>query len=91
MEPARLPSWSLVSFSLAADLSIAGLELRVVVLLCGGCSGGGGSLNCQRVLRFMSRFVEWYSFVEASRNPSGSSIPSLSMLYLAITVVLVLA
>ena len=91
MEPARLPSWSSVSFSLAADLSIAGLELRVVVLLCDGCPGGGGTSDCRRVLCCMPWFVEWHSFVEASRRPSGSSIPSLLVLYLAITLVLVLA
>ena len=60
-------------------------------MLCGGCPGGGGLSEDLRVLRCASRFVEWNSFVEASRRSSGSSIPSLLALHLAITVVLVLA
>ena len=72
-------------------LLVADLELVVVVLLCGGFLGGGGSLNGQRVPRCMSWFVEWNSFVESSRRSSGSLTSSLLALYLAITVVLVLA
>src|ERR1041384_1571771 len=91
MEPAHLSSRSSVSFSLAAHLSIADLEIRVVVLLCGGRPGGSGSSNCRRVLCCVSWFVEWHSFVEASCRPSRSSVPSLLVLSLAIAVALVLA
>src|SRR4051794_17819634 len=91
MEPTRLSSRPSASFSLAVDLSIAALEIRVVILLCGGRPGGGGSSNYRRVLCRVSWFVEWHSFVEASCRPSGSSVPSLLVLYLAIAVALVLA
>ena len=89
--PPCLPFGSSVSSFLKMVLLIADLVLVVVVLLCGGCLGGGGSSNGRRVLRCVSRFIEWNSFVEASRRSSGSSISSLLALYLAITVVLVLA
>ena len=91
VEPPCHPFGSSVSSSLAMVLLVIDLELVVVVLLRGGCLGGGGSSNGRRVLRCLSRFVEWNSFVEASRRSSGSSIPSLLALHLAITVVLVLA
>ena len=85
------PFGSSIPSSLAMVLLVDDLELVVVVLLCGGCPGGGGLSEDLRVLRCTSRFVEWNSFVEASRRPLGSSIPSLLALYLAITIVLVLA
>ena len=76
---------------MAVVLLVPGIELVAVVLMCGGCPGGGGLSEDLRVLRCVSQFVEWDSFVKASRHSSGSSIPSLPVLYLAITVVLVLA
>ena len=91
IEPTRLSFRSSVSSSLVMVLTIADLKLGVDVLLCGGCPGGGGSSSGRRVLHRMSWFVEWDSFVKASRHSSGSSIPSLLALYLAITVVLVMA
>ena len=89
--PPCQPFGSSVSSSLAMVLLVADLKLVVVILLCGGCLGGGGSSNGRRVLRCASRFIEWNSFVEAPRRSSGSSTPSLLALYLAITILLVLA
>ena len=85
------PFGSSIPSSLAMVLLIAGFDLVVIVLMCGGCPGGGGLSKDLRVLRYTSRFVEWNSFVEASRRSSGSSIPSLLTLHLAVTVVSVLA
>ena len=72
-------------------LLIADIEFVAVVLLCGRCPGGGGLSEDLRVLRYASGFVEWNSFVEVSRSSSRSSVPSLLTLYLAVTVMLVLA
>ena len=69
-------------------LLIADIGLVAVVLLCGGCPGGGGLSEDVRVLRCASRFVEWNSFVEVSRSSSKSLVPSLLTLHLAVTVVL---
>ena len=91
MELPRLPFGSSASSSLSVILTIGDLKLGVDVLLCGGCPGGSGSASGRRVLRCVSWFVEWDSFVKASRRSSGSSISLLLALYLAITVVLVLA
>ena len=43
--PYRLPSRSSSAFPSAVDLEIADLNLRIGVLLRGGCPGGGGSSN----------------------------------------------
>ena len=45
VDPPCQPFESSVSSSLAIILLVADLELVVVVLLYGGCLGGGGSLN----------------------------------------------
>src|SRR3954463_14215465 len=82
---------SSIPSSLVMVLMVADLELVVVVLLSGGCLGGGGSSKGLQVLRCALRFIEWNSFVEASRRSSGLSIPSLLTLHLAIIIVLVLA
>ena len=77
--------------SLVVVLLVADLELVVIVLMCGGCLGGDGTSNGRRVLYCVLWFIKWNSFVEASHRSSGSSIPSLLTLYLAVTIVLVLA
>src|SRR3954466_4922670 len=85
------PSGSSVPSCLVMVLLVTDLELVVVILLSGGCLGGGGSSKGLRVLRCALRFVEWDSFVEASRRSSGSSISSLPVAHSITTVVLILA
>src|SRR3954467_15685188 len=77
--------------SLVMVLLVADLELVVVILLSGGCMGGGGSSKGMRTLHRASRFVEWDSFVEASRRSSGSSISPLLVAHSITTVVRILA
>ena len=62
--PSHLPSRSSIAFPSMMDLAIADLGFRIGVLLRGGCPGGGGSSSSRRVLRCVSRFVEWDSCVE---------------------------
>src|SRR3954470_14357835 len=85
------PSGSSIPPSLVMVLLVADLELVVVILLSGGCLGGGGLSKGMRVLRCASRFVEGDSFVEASRRSSGSSISPLPVAHSITTVVRVLA
>ena len=76
---------------LAMVLLVAGIGLVAIVLMCGGCPGGGGLSEGLRVLRCASRLAEWNSFVGVPRSSPGSLIPSSPVLHLVVTTVLDLA
>src|SRR4051812_19278230 len=84
-------SGSSSAFMSAMDLAVTDLDLRIDVLLRGGCLVGGGSSGGRRVLRCVLRFVERDPFVESSRLSFRSSSSSSSVMDLAAAVVLVLA
>ena len=87
----RAPFGSSVPPFLAVVLLVAGIGLVAVVLMCGGCVGGGGLPKGLRVLCCTSRLVEWNSFVGVPRGSPGSSVSLSSALHLIVVTVLDLA
>src|SRR4051812_49302795 len=63
---------------------LAGLSLRVTVLLGGGCLGDGGSSSIWRVRCCVWRLVKWGSSVASWVLSSGSSSAFPSVMDLAV-------
>ena len=87
----RAPFGSSIPPFLAMVLLVAGIGLVAVVLICGGCPGGGGLLEGLRVLRCASCLAERDSFVGVSRGSPGSSVSLPPALHLIVITVLDLA
>jgi len=72
-------------------LLVASVGLIAIVLMCGGCPGGGGLSKGLRVLRCASRLAERDSFVGVPRGSPGSPVSLSPALHLIVIMVLDLA